>query len=207
ARGASSARTRDRRRRAARRRRDRPHPEHPGRLLEAPPMPYRYSVAILDADGATREHVQLEPDWGPALACARLQGIRDGRLRPVLAGAGAVEPIWDNARGAPFVAAFRAVVPADDGGDALGCEIPRTYVRDLVRQAAVTLVERGVLLPGTQHRFAVTALSTPEDAPPPDDDMATFAIEDDPRPLRLIAAALTAFRARSAAGAHHPPRA
>src|SRR5262249_54436313 len=56
-----------------------------------------------------------------------------------------------------------------------------------------------------QHRFAVTAMSTPEDAPPPDDDMATFAIEDDPRPLRLIAAALTAFRARSVAVAADPP--
>src|SRR5262249_22528571 len=115
--------------------------------------------------------------------------------------AGAVEPIWDDVHGAPFVAAFRAIVPADDGGGAVGCEIPRTYVRDLVQQAAATLVERGVLRPGTQHRFAVTATPTP--AVP--DTLAAFVIEEDPRPLRLVGASLTAFRARSVAVAATDP--
>lgn len=155
-------------------------------------MSYCYALTLLDADGHPGEEIPLEPEWEPALAWARLQGIREGRLRPATAGAGAVEPIWDERRGAPFVAALRAVVPASDATD-VACDIPRRYLLDAIRTASATLVARGVLAPGDERGFAVTARRAPA-ADPPD---GFLVIAEDPQPLPLTETPLARFLARS----------
>jgi hypothetical protein len=125
----------------------------------------------------------------------RLEGIREGRLRPVIGDAsGEVEPVWDGRAGEPIVAAFRAVV----GG--VSREIPKAYVRGAVQDASAALVEQGVLASGDVYRWVVTALPTvAAGGGCPEDD---FVVEEIVRPLPLAGGSLAEFAGRArAAGA------
>jgi len=119
----------------------------------------------------------------------RFEGIREGRLPLVTAPVrGVVEPVWDGDAGAPFVAAFRAVV------DGVAREIPKAYVRGLVQRASASLVERGVLHAGDTYRWIVSAFPA-ADEPEPDG----FSLEEIAQPLPVADGSLASFIGRSTA--------
>jgi proteasome lid subunit RPN8/RPN11 len=165
-------------------------------------VPYRYALDILSEDARALERVVLAPDWTPALEWVRFEGIREGRLPLVAAPArGVVEPVWDGGAGAPFVAAFRAVVRGTDGAE-VAREVPKAYVRGFAQRASASLVERGVLKVGDAFRWAVSAFPVAAVDDPACDD---FSVEDVVEPLPVTDASLASFFARSVASGPDEP--
>lgn len=157
-------------------------------------MPFEFAAEFFTEEGRRLERVTLAPDWRPALEWVRLEGVREGRLRPVTGDAsGEVAPIWDGRAGEPIVAAFRAVV----GG--VSREIPKAYVRDAVQEASAGLVEKGLLSSGDVYRWIVTAGSVAAGHDPRDDDLV---VEEIVQPLPIAGASFGALASHArAAGA------
>jgi hypothetical protein len=158
-------------------------------------MPFEFAAEFFTEEGRRLGSATLAPDWRPALEWVRLEGIREGRLRPVIGEAsGEVEPIWDGRAGEPIVAAFRAAV------DDVSREIPKSYVRGAVQDASSALVEKGLLASGDVYRWIVTARTSVAVREIASDD--DFVVEEVVRPLPLAGASLSAFATRArAAGA------
>jgi proteasome lid subunit RPN8/RPN11 len=153
-------------------------------------MHYQYTLDILSKESRPLDRVVLAPDWTPALEWVRFEGIREGRLPAVTAAVpGVVEPVWDGRVGEPIVAAFRAVVRAEGGGE-VAREIPKTYVRGLAQQASAQLVERGVLQAGDSFRYVISAFLAPRPDEPRSDG---FSVEEIVQPLPLADAPLSFF--------------
>ncbi len=145
---------------------------------------FRYVIDVLDDAGDAIGRITAQPDWRAAMAWVRLEGIREGRLRPVVTtGAGSVDPVWNVAAGAPYVEAFRVTI-----GPVVR-DIPLTYLRGIVQRAQAALVAQDVLAAGAGFRWVVSAF--PADAAPaaPADG---FAIEEIEHPLPLDEASLAA---------------
>jgi hypothetical protein len=152
---------------------------------------YRYEVELIADDGRVLGAVPAEPDWEPALECAAFSAVRRGRL-PALssAPAGQVEPLWDAARGRPFVAGFRLHVDGAEPAD-----LPLAYLWPAARAAASRLIESGALQPGASFRYRVHALPAPA-APDSDGDLG-FAIEEVPTALPVSEGLLADFLVRA----------
>jgi hypothetical protein len=152
---------------------------------------YRYSIELRrDRDGLTLAQVPLIPDWSAALEWAHFRAARRGEVPAVMAdGSGHVDPIWHDERGAPYVAAFRAVV----AGGAASFEIPRSYVHGYAQAEASHLVERKLLEPGEMFQYIVSAFAAP-DEPTALPQPGGFTVEAVAQPLPLHQSVLANFQ-------------
>ncbi len=158
-------------------------------------MGYQYVIEFLAEDGRALGRRVVTPDWGPALAWTRFEGIREGRLPPVLATVpGGVEPVWDGRTGEPYVAAFRVAIPAGGAGE-VSREIPKAYLRSLVQQASAGLVAEGVLQAGEVFRYVLSAYPASPAGSPAEPEVEGFQVEEVTQPLPLDDAPLPAFLA------------
>ncbi|MCC6850253.1 MAG: Mov34/MPN/PAD-1 family protein [Deltaproteobacteria bacterium] len=153
-------------------------------------MAYGWAIELVGDDGRAVGRVGIAPDWRPAVDWTHFDGVRAGVL-PARArtDAGAVEPRWDAALGAPYVDGFRVSVRA---GDRVATrDIPRRYLGDLARDAAAELAARLGLRGERDVRWLVRATAEPGAAPAPDD--AGFAVEPEARPWPVRDAPLAPF--------------
>lgn len=145
---------------------------------------YRYMLDLYKDDGSPVGQVPLEVDWEPALEWAHFVGIRRGRLPPVTAvGPSAIEPVWHDRLGRPYLAGFRAVIL--DNGRQVSTQIPTSYFRALARQASTHFVDRGALKAGEVFHYLVSAF--PQDRQHADEtgDPGGFTVEEVAQPLTL----------------------
>jgi len=151
---------------------------------------------VVAEDGRTLDRIVVTPDWKPAREWVHFEGVREGRLPPVTASVpAAIEPIWDARSGPPTVAAFRARIPAADGGE-VSREIPKHYLGRFVQAAVGRLVEEGVVRTGDTVRYVLSAFPVPlEAAAPAEPD--EFAVEEIVQPLPLSDAPLDALLAHA----------
>lgn len=118
---------------------------------------FRFMLSMLSREGHEVARVPVEPDWLPALECATFEGVRAGRLRArAKLPTGLIEPVWNDALGQPYLAAFEAMVTGEDG-EPVSARIPVEYVRPLAQQASLPLVEQGRLEAGESFRYVVCA--------------------------------------------------
>jgi proteasome lid subunit RPN8/RPN11 len=128
----------------------------------------------------------------------RFAGIRRGVLPPVLAGeTGEVEPVWDERRGAPYVAAARIGIRARGGGEVrVREEVPLACLAGQIVDVLRVLVQAGTLVQGEVVHPKVCAHPVAPDAwatVSPGAD-AGIGIEEIPDPLALRETALEPFR-------------
>ncbi|MCC6765587.1 MAG: Mov34/MPN/PAD-1 family protein [Deltaproteobacteria bacterium] len=142
-------------------------------------MAYEWAIELVGDDGHAVGRVGIAPDWRPAVDWTHFDGVRAGVL-PARArtDAGAVEPLWDTTRGAPYVDGFRVSVRADDR--IARRDIPRRYVGGLAREAAAALATRLGLRGERDVRWLVRA--TPDAVPTPAPNDEGFAVEPEARP-------------------------
>ncbi len=152
-------------------------------------MTYDYTIDVLAGDGRLLAQAAVTPDWYAALEWVHFEGVRAGELPAVTrAGAGTVVPIWEDERGAPWVARFRVAVQAADGR-ATARNLSKAYVGDVVRGLATDLVARGGLAAGDTFRWQLRA----EPSSAHGDDACDLEIEECPEPLPLTEASLAAL--------------
>src|SRR5262245_20316589 len=97
-----------------------------------------WSIELVRDDGSVVGPYRIEPDFEPAFECARLSGVRSGRLDRFASLPGDLEPVWHLSLGRPFVERVAVHVPAG-GGDGGRCEIPSTYFGSLATALATRL--------------------------------------------------------------------
>jgi proteasome lid subunit RPN8/RPN11 len=163
---------------------------------------YRFAIDYYTEHGRALGPVAVEPDWQPAREWARFTGMRQGLLPPLTTHPpGAIEPVWDEALGAPVCSGVRVVFPQGDGdgaGDEVSAEIPRRYFHELARAKSSVWIERGELSAGELYRYRVCAYPGRAAAPSSAASAAgVLAAEEVPRPLALEDAELTAFLGRA----------
>ncbi len=160
---------------------------------------YRFAIDYYTEQGRALGPVAVEPDWQPAREWARFTGMRRGLLPPLTAHTlGAIEPVWDEALGAPVCSGVRVVFPTPDAAEEVSAEIPRAYFHELARQKSSVWIERGELAVGDLYRYRVCAY--PGRAAATSSEAAVAGVleaEEDPRPLALEDAELTSFLGRA----------
>jgi proteasome lid subunit RPN8/RPN11 len=136
---------------------------------------YRYALELFAEDGRLLGQVPVDPDWEAALEWAAFAAVRRGLL-PALAAAppGDVEPLWDAARGRPFVAGFRVRVAGAELGAAT--DLPVTYFWPQAQRAAAAFVESGGLQAGAPFYFRVHAFAARAAAAANDD--GAFSVDE-----------------------------
>ena len=125
--------------------------------------------------------------------------MRRGLLPPLTAHTpGAIEPVWDEALGAPVCSGVRVGVLTRDADGEVSAEIPRAYFHELARQKSSVWIERGELAVGDRYRYRVCAY--PARAAATSAAVAVVGVleaEEDPRPLALEDAKLASFLGRA----------
>jgi hypothetical protein len=155
---------------------------------------HRYAIDVLDEEGRLLARVAIEPDWQPAFDWTYFDGLRAGVLPAVTrAGAGTVEPLWDDRTGAPYVAGFRVGVRAGDR--AVVRTIPARYLERLAHEASSAVVARHGLPPGTVVRWIARAEPSVAGSTTESDDLD---VEPVGQPLAIDEAPLAAFLAGAA---------
>ena len=86
---------------------------------------HRYVLALYKQDLAHVGDVAVQPDWEQAAQWSQWRAARQGALPPFCGlGPCAIEPVWHEQHGEPYVAAFRAVVLDDEGSAVASSAIP-----------------------------------------------------------------------------------
>jgi len=126
----------------------------------APVASYRWSIDFFTEQGARVGSSAIEPDWEPAIECARFTALRRGLVSPTLGGPGGViEPLWHTELGAPILSAARVGVRAEVGDEVVFEDVSArgAFFRDLAKEASSELIEQGLLSEGQRFRFKVAA--------------------------------------------------
>lgn len=156
-----------------------------------------WALEVVRANGSVACVAPFHPDWRAASAWVRFEGIRRGLLPPVLLDdVGAVEPVWDVAHGAPYVAAARITLRTRDGAAAIVEQAPVAALADGVLDVLRALVRDGVLADGETVLPRVRALVA-SDGRAADDATPGHGVEPLPVDLSLRDAALAPLLART----------
>jgi hypothetical protein len=127
---------------------------------------YRYAVEFYDENNISKGRAPLQVDWVPAVECAWLRGLRRNLLSSTDGTDGtAIQPIWQNAIGEPYVAGFRVSVPSEDA-EGISAEFSSEYFNDSARAATAPLVEEGDVRPGEHLLYRIMAFADPDHAGP-----------------------------------------
>jgi len=158
---------------------------------------YRYALELQREDNTALGQFATTPDMVPAAEWARFEALREGKSFATQAGTVTTfEPVWDPARGEPYVGSIRVILSANGYGET-SCEIPIQYFKAAAQQASQSLVEKKVLKAGERFEYSVLAFAG-ANAPPPRRGPA-FTVEEVPTPLALKPASLAEFLGRAAA--------
>lgn len=152
---------------------------------------YRFSLDFYREDWSPVGQTSVDIDWEPALEWTHFEGVRSGRLPPVLNVCPAVViPVWDKEWRAPYVESFEVVMPGIDGNNFVG-EIPLNYLCELARTHSAKLVEQGKLRAGELFRYKVCAFA--KNARSESATAAGLIVEEEEQPLDLRLSSLTEF--------------
>jgi proteasome lid subunit RPN8/RPN11 len=161
---------------------------------------YRFAIDYYTPQGRALGPVAVEPDWQPAREWARFEAMRKGLLPPLTAHTpGAIEPVWDEALGAPVCSGVRVVHPTGEPDAVVSAEIPRAYFHELAREKSSVWIERGELAVGDLYHYRVCAYPGRAATSPVAVVAGVLAVEEDPRPLALEDAELASFLGRGEA--------
>ena len=145
---------------------------------------FRYAIVLVDEDGTRLAQEAVDVDWEPAREQTRFDAMRRAALGPDEIGAlAAVDPLWDEKLGEPFLRAVRVTLRAgrDDGVTAVSAEFTSAYFADLARGVSSRLVQSGQLLEG--QRFICLTAAYPIAAETPALAPASFEAEEVPSPI------------------------
>lgn len=145
---------------------------------------HRFLIELLRENGETVGRADVDPDWDPAVECARFAGLRTlGVWAPEASAVRGVRPVWDPRRGEPYVRGF-SVDLAAPGDSAWQESFPAArYFGPLARAAATQLVAEGVLKEGERFRYRTLAYArASEDIA---EGPAPFDVVERPQPLRI----------------------
>jgi proteasome lid subunit RPN8/RPN11 len=96
-------------------------------------------------------------DWDPAAEWTRFYHSRRGVLPLCAVGTASIEPIWEPAKGEPYVRGFRVLY--DSGGRKATLDFPSSYFGEAAAQASAELVKRGKLEAGDVYLFQAVAFA------------------------------------------------
>ncbi|MCZ6889147.1 MAG: Mov34/MPN/PAD-1 family protein [Gammaproteobacteria bacterium] len=151
--------------------------------------PYRYVVEAFVASTVLGEYRLGEVDFEPAVQCAHLEGMRTGRSASRTApGAARVEPIWDGARGRPYIEGVR--VAMDDST----LDFPTSLFKPAVVRDSQQLIDDHVLAPGQHFKYRVCAF---DEGAPKTLEEPGFVLEAAPRQWSFGDASLVQLESQS----------
>jgi len=124
---------------------------------------HRFRVDARSKFGVPLGDLDLNPDWETVLECARLSGIRNGRLPPMLDGGmnARVVPQWHPSMGAPFVSGAKMTF-GEGTPEEWSFPVPKTYFRRAVTDASGRLVETGLIRQGELIDYVLCAFPDEE---------------------------------------------
>lgn len=139
-------------------------------------------MELLRPGGELLGHVDLDPDWDPAVEWTRLSGLRAcGIWSPGSHAVRAIVPLWHGEQGEPFMRGFG--VTLSDGGDRTWDEeFSIRYFAEPARRAAADLIAQGVMTPGESYLYRTLAYEPDASAAR---DTPTFSARELPPPLVL----------------------
>lgn len=121
---------------------------------------WQYAVEVHREDKSPVQRVPVVVDWEPLREWVRLEALRRGAPVPVALGLECdLSPVWDEARGAPFISSVRARTGPTCVGQ-IALDVGREYFGDAARAATTELVEAGKLTEGDSVGF--TPMAYPE---------------------------------------------
>ncbi|HPC59781.1 MAG TPA: hypothetical protein PKX23_03905 [Verrucomicrobiota bacterium] len=165
------------------------------------PSRYDYAIEVVLQDGTHLKQVPAAMDWGPAVAWWRFMALRQARGEVLPRRGGAViEPVWDAARGAPFVAGVRVSLAGADGETAV--VLPRTYFNRAALEAGRRLVEQQLLAPRETFLYRVIAYPKSEPSARPAGLALTVEEADAPPTIRASSLAALSENATAVGPAH-----
>ena len=147
----------------------------------------RFRVDARSKFGVPLGDWDLNLDWETILECARLTGIRTGRLRPMLNGGldARVVPQWHPSMGAPFVSGVKMTF-AEGTPEEWSFPVPKPYFRRAVTDASARLVEAGLIRQGELIDYVLCAFPDEEAMSPENADGAgEFVVEHGVRPIPI----------------------
>jgi hypothetical protein len=138
---------------------------------------FRFLLELLHNGDVLGRHPVTPDSFAPALEWLSLKAMRSGALPLELGARPEVEyaPVWDAARGAPYVEAVRLTTTGPTQGD-----IPTAYFAKLAKEASSRFVAEGKLEQGELFRYRVVAFGCTEEADHAD---ASDAFEEVSQPL------------------------
>lgn len=140
---------------------------------------YRFVLELRKSDDILAGVAEVEPDWEPAREWALFQALRAGEAAPL--GCAALEPLWHEAFGTPFIGGFRVMV-ARDGRAPLGIDVPARYFAALASLASSALVRNGKLQEGETFQYRVAAVPVEPDSA---SDAPRFTVRAVPKALEV----------------------
>ena len=160
---------------------------------------HRFVVETYTSQGHRLGRAPATPDFQPAREYAYLEAVRRGALSPTTAPAqGAVEPLWSEALGAPYLRGVRVRV-CDPEGRACGArELPVHYFFATAQALAASHLASGDLAPGDPYRYHVCAYPE-EGAEPPAERADAFEVAALAEPIPVRECDLASLLARSTA--------
>lgn len=128
---------------------------------------WQYAVEVRREDRSPVERVPVSVDWEPLREWVRLEALRRGAPVPVALGLECdLTPVWDEARGAPYLNSVRARTGPTCVGH-LTLDVGREYFGDAAKAAITVLVEAETLAEGDSVAFAPMAYPMRESETPP----------------------------------------
>ncbi len=167
---------------------------------------YQYVLDFYKEDGSSLGQLPVCMDWEPALQWTQFEGIRQGKLPPVMTiGPSSVEPIWDSKAGQPYLQAIRVIVETDQGHEVTG-DIPLTYFGTIAQHVSYHFLKTGVLKAGDFYRYLVSAFprSLEREEVKREKPEKTFSVKPVSRLLPLQEASLAELETHSSfSGMYH----
>ena len=173
---------------------------------------YRFVAEAKMRGGAPLGALALAPDWEPAAHWSYFEGMRQGRLPPLMRfRSGRVAPLWHVELGQPYVDGVRLCFTTgptnrEEVTQSVGFVVPNTYFQGAAEQAAAGLVADGVIAVGETFTFRVCAYPEPDEntALKMAEESSGFNVEEIAQPLPLqereLQATLTQASYRGADG-------
>ena len=152
---------------------------------------WSFQIELHTSDGTPLGRHVVEVDWEPAIEDVQMQKWRAGELRHVPRSGFQREPIWDLAKGEPYLAS----VHVTHGGH--NVEVPQRYFDSAARRVSFALVEQGLLR--KDDAFVYQPVAFRADPPQPvAQPRRIFRVEELPPPLpHFVESDLTVLEARS----------
>jgi hypothetical protein len=156
---------------------------------------HRLVLGLFKRDGTALEQVPLTADWEPAIETLRFSAFRRFGLAAIGADASvSFHPVWQAARGEPYISAMEAVLAVPGAGE-VNCRMPTTYFKSAATTASVPLVNDGRLQAGESFEYLVMAFA--DGSPGLPAPRPRFVVEEVTVPLALKHSSLDEFFARA----------